>query len=149
MEQSNDNAAVVKTRRWGRWIGFSFLALIVFVIAGHAIWGGWQEKKLGEEIAALRAKGEPLLMQEMANRAVPENENATILLRQAGEAIDVNTEAWRQLDELELGLPLSENEVAIVRRAVEENRNALAKLRQARPRSGVDWQIDCSIAPSF
>src|SRR5882762_9853949 len=92
-------------RRWGRWIGFSFLAFIALLIAGHAFWGWWQEKKLGEEIAALRAKGEPVLIEELANRPVADAENAVILLREAGRSIDENGAAWQEFDRMELGLP--------------------------------------------
>jgi len=133
-----------KKRPWGRWIGFSFLILILVVVGGHAIWGWWEERKLNEEIGALRAKGEPMLIEELMNRPVAEGENAVVLLREAGEAVDEKSAAWQEFDVLRPGLPLTDKEVAGVGRVMEENKMALAKLRAARGKKGVDWQIDPS-----
>src|SRR5437879_13534179 len=93
-----------KKRRWGRWIGLSILALIAIVIGGHAYWGYWQEKKLGEEVAALRAKGEPMLPEELVNTSVPDEENAALLLKAAAASINEKEESWVESDQLDLGV---------------------------------------------
>jgi hypothetical protein len=139
---SGDSGTVKRPRRrWGRWIGFSLLGLIALLITGHAFWGWWEEKKLAEEVEELRRKGEPVLAEELANRPVADADNAVILLREAGRSIDENGEPWQEFDRMVLGLPLTAKEVGVVRRVVEENRSALAKLRQARGKKGVDWQM--------
>jgi hypothetical protein len=142
MTQTSNADTPKVPRRWGKWIWFSILVLIALVIGGHAFWGYWQEKKLGEEMAALRAKGEPILAEELVNRPVADEDNAAILLREAGESIDESSKAWEEFDLLMLGLPLTEKEIDIVQKTVEENKLALAKLRQARARKGADWQLD-------
>ncbi len=141
---STDSIQQKRPRAWGRWIGFSFLGLILFLVGGHAIWGWWEERKLNEEIGALRAKGEPMLIEELMNRPVAEGDNAVILLREAAEAVNEKSAAWQEFEVPRLSLPLTDKEVVAVRRVMEENKMALAKLRAARGKKGVDWQIDPS-----
>jgi len=119
-------------RRWGRWIGLSFLLLIVLLVGGHAIWGWWEERKLNEEVGALRAKGEPFLPEELANSPVADGDNAVVVLLEGARSINRGTAVWRQLDHLELAFPLSDAESEVLRRVLAENRTALAKLREAR-----------------
>src|SRR2546430_1817567 len=83
-------------RRWGRLIGFSFLGLILVLVGGHGFWGWWEERKLNEEIGALRAKGEPMLIEELMNRPVAEGDNAVILLREAAEAVHEKSAEWQE-----------------------------------------------------
>jgi hypothetical protein len=142
MTRTSDAEAPKASRRWGRWIGFSILGLVVLAIGGHAFWGWWEEKKLGEEVAALRAKGEPMLAEELVNRPVADGENAAIMLREAGELVDQTSKDWEEFDLLWLGLPLTEKEMGVVQRVVEQDRSALKKLREARVKKGVDWQLD-------
>src|SRR6266568_2966906 len=139
-----DDQTSKKARRWGMWIGFSLLGLVALVIGGHAYWGWWQEKKLGEEVAALRAKGEPMLAEELVNRPVADEQNAALLLKEAAASIDEKDELWVEFDQLELGLPLNEKEVALLRRVVEAHGDSLGKLRAARGKQGVDWKLDPS-----
>src|SRR4051812_33326907 len=89
--------------RWRRRIGFSFLGLILALIAGHAIWGWWEERKLGQEVRALRSRGEPMSIEELLNRPLADGENAAILLCEAAESIDEKSAAWREFDALQLG----------------------------------------------
>jgi hypothetical protein len=142
MQPDHEGQPTRAPRRWGRWIGLSLLGLIALLILAHAFWGWWQDKKLQEEIAALRAKGEPMLAEELVNRPVADEDNAVILLMEAAESIDESSKAWEEFDLLMLGLPLTEKEIAIVQKMMEKNKSALEKLRQARGKKGVDWQLD-------
>src|SRR6266705_7048987 len=109
-------AEAPKRRRWGRWIGFSFLGLIFLLVGGHGFWGWWEQRKLNEEVGALRAKGEPMLIEELINRPVAEADNAVILLREAANSIDDQSALWREFDSLQLPIPLTEKEIGVVRR---------------------------------
>src|SRR4051794_17475056 len=91
-----------KKRRWGRGIGLSFLGLIMFLFGGHAIWGWWEERKLNEEIGALRAKGEPMLREDLINTPVVDVDNSVVALLEGARSINPRTESWRQFEQLEL-----------------------------------------------
>ncbi|HEV8604516.1 MAG TPA: hypothetical protein VGQ99_04075 [Tepidisphaeraceae bacterium] len=138
---SGDGGSVKRPpRRWGRWIGFALLGLIALVIVGHAFWGWWEEKKLGEEIAELRRKGEPMLAEDFKGNVVAEGENGADLLKEAAASIDPTSEVWVAFDRLELELRLTEAELKVVEGFVEENGEALRLVSQTREKK-VDWGL--------
>src|SRR5215213_1835724 len=121
MQAEHEGQPTRAPRRWGRWIGFTLLGLVVLLIAGHAFWGWWQDKKLQEEIAALRAKGEPMLIEELGNSPVPDEDNAVIPLREGARSIDKENQFWQEMDQMELGLPLNDKEMEAIGRVMAQN----------------------------
>src|SRR5204863_6640526 len=104
--------------------------------------GWWQERKLNQEIAVLREKGEPILPEDFKSKAIADEENAAEVLMRAAKLIDGSSKTMERFSYIALELPLSERELAIVRPALAENREALAMARQARSRKLAEWKIE-------
>jgi hypothetical protein len=132
MHPAQDGQPSKAPRRWGRWIGLSLLGLIALLILAHAFWGWWQEQKLGEEIAALRAKGEPMLPEDFKNTVVADAENAALVLRQAAQSIDATSEAWKAFEVMEWELPLTDAETKLLENVLSENQQAMKLVPQLR-----------------
>src|SRR5436190_23841157 len=124
-------AEITKRRWWGRWIGFSLAGLIFLLFGGHAFLGWWQERKLNQEIAVLREKGEPILREDFKSKTIADEENAAEVLMRAAKLIDGSSKTMERFSYIALELPLSEKELAIVRPALAEDREAVAVARQA------------------
>ena len=128
--------------RWGRY----FLLLCVFgalvLIGAYAVWSGGSNRRMEREVAALRAKGEPTELADFREAAIDDDsQNAAVLLRDAAASIDEKTRAFKKYDPREFALPLRENELAVARAVIDENRAAFDKVDAATKCKGVDWQV--------
>src|SRR5436309_15576871 len=130
-----------RRRRWGRWAVFALVALIFLAILGHWFWGSYEERELDREVAELRAAGEPMVAGDFTHEMVSEAQNAAPLLRRAADSIDDQNEAWARVEQLEVGDLLKDENLELVRAVVAKNATALALLKAARGKNGVDWQI--------
>src|SRR4051812_17467089 len=81
-------------RRWLRRLGLSLLVLVLPLVAGHWYWGHRAERQLAEQLAQLRAAGEPVAPADLAGPAVQDGDNAAVDLRAAASAIDQKSEVW-------------------------------------------------------
>ena len=63
------------------------LLLIAGGFVGAMLWWGHEaQRRLDAEIAAIRARGEPILIEDFTVQPVPDSENAALLLRKAAAA---------------------------------------------------------------
>ncbi len=140
---------------WLRRVGLFALAYVAFVV-GLRLYAGWKtERMLEEEIAALRARGVPILPEDFNRPAVPDEQNGAILIQQAAAAF-VNG----PLEQIPPGTPAEirgrfmsilgpASFVQVIRARADElapileaNREALDLIRQARGRPEVDFDLD-------
>ena len=71
--------------------------LVVAVVAGRWIWGHSAWKELDEQIAAYRAAGEPIEVDDFIGSGVPDADNAALALRSACRWINkLNCSAGRR-----------------------------------------------------
>lgn len=138
--------------RWIKLVFTIFLLLVAGCIAWYWLWGNRKAQNLWAELAALKAAGHPITAADLAQKSVPDERNAALLLRRAADLIDPASEAWQAYDRMEfprLGsrLPLRDDEREILRRVVEQNKEVFALVGRARQLTEFDWQIDCSAGP--
>jgi len=140
-ELSTRSTYVLKPkRRRGRWLLLPALLLYAGIL-GWPIWVGlYEQRQLNQEMNLLRARGEPILLQDFTRASIPQAQNAALVLRAAASAMDTESETWKKYEWVELGLPLSDEEMQIIGSAIHENRQGLALLREARSRKAADWQ---------
>jgi len=82
-----------------------------------------------------------MLPSDLVAPSVPDDQNAVIDLRAAAALIDTKSDAWDAYGRLDPALPLTDREIAVLKRVLAEGQGALAKARQATTKSGVDWQM--------
>ncbi|MCY2952041.1 MAG: hypothetical protein NTU53_08690, partial [Planctomycetota bacterium] len=114
---------------------------------GGGVWGGGGggvQRRLGGEIAKLKAKGEPVVLEDFQEPAVADEENAGAYLRRAGEMLDRASKVEgveKDLDDMVTTLPMSGADVALMERVMRRHGDVLAEVRKARGKKGVRWGI--------
>jgi len=109
---------------------------------GLPVWEGWyQQEQLNKEMQFVRARGEPILPEDFSTPAIADAENAALVLRAGARVVDTSSENYKKYGWVELGLPLSDEEMQIIGTYRDGNPIPLARLHEARGRRGVDWQI--------
>ena len=139
-------------RRWLRRLALAALLLVGLVVAGHWGLGKVAERRLNEQVAAYRAKGEPMLPAEIARLdadTVGDADNAALVLRAAAASVDTKSDAWQAFNELGSGVdeedprpPLADDELKRLRALVASNGAALSGVSDAATKPGVDWQLN-------
>jgi hypothetical protein len=138
---------VIKPKR--RWLAIPLFVLTV-AVTGAPIWldlwqGHHQEKMLLAEMEAVRKRGEPIFVEDFAAiaQSVKEEDNAALLLRAAGRAVNASHISWEKFDDdkIELLEPLSDETARVVAEVLDVNRDALRRLREARGRAEVYWPV--------
>lgn len=157
LQQASDSVPI-PPRYWWLWrVGLFALAYVAFVV-GLRLYAGWKtERMLEEEIAALRARGVPILPEDFHRPPVPDEQNAAILLQQAAaafvdgplEEIPPGTHAEIRDRFMSISGPASFVQVIRARAdelapILEANREALDLIRQARGRPEADAGIHYS-----
>ncbi len=115
------------------------LILLLILAVAHAGLNIYASVLLNRELAAIRAKGEPLKYLEMAPPPVPEAQNAAPLYRKAYAARQVSDTEYREIyDALGTERPLPKVQKtpseARVREILEHNQKALSMAREAAAR---------------
>ena len=122
------NVTRLKPRsRWrlARWL----LLLPALLVALHFGLGTIEKRKLGRLVEQYRRDGEPILPEDFDQPTIPDADNAAIDLRAAAATID--SARFREFGELDLQLPLSHEESAIIARAVADFSNAFPAVDSA------------------
>ncbi len=116
--------------------------LIGAAFGGHRAWAWHAERKLERFVDALRHSGEPVAPADFAVPPVPDADNAALELREAGEAVVFDGEAWQAFfSAAPITLPLSAAQIDFVREAVSSNRKALAHVSAASRMSAADCSV--------
>jgi len=146
-ELSTRSTYVLKPRarpvRWGRIFLFAILLLLALA-AAHVLTGFYQDQQLKNQIEWLRRQGEPMLAEDFTARqvAVADEDNAALALYWAAQSMDVWSEAADKLWWVYFELPFSDEEMGVLSAGLEANREPLQRLREAREKRGVNWQVE-------
>ncbi len=106
---------------WLKRLTFAVLLLLVALCMLRGWWGREADKRLAAEIDRIKARGEPLFLEDFAVAPVPDEENAAKALMDA------------------LAMWDDTNALIDDRQYLAENAEALALVRQAHARPGCDW----------
>lgn len=126
---------------WRKWLRAALV--IATVVALHQWWGQRAAHRLDREVLALAAAGEPVTPQALLGAALPDEQNGAIDLRAAADSIEssAKADALRWVLGTEPAPPLTEDERCAIGALLYEHRDALARVRAARGKAGVDWQV--------
>ena len=126
---------------WRKWLRAALV--IVSIVAMHQWWGQRAAHRLDREVLALAAAGEPVTPQALLGPALPDEQNAAVDLRASADSIEssAKSDALRWVLDTEPAPPLTEGERCAIGALMYEHRDAFARVRAARARAGVDWQV--------
>jgi hypothetical protein len=65
----------------------ALLGLILLVLIVRLIWGWWTDRALKNQLAAIRARGEPVSLDDFALPPIPDAENAWFILCEAADVV--------------------------------------------------------------
>jgi hypothetical protein len=127
-----------------------FLGVYLVLATSVALtWGVWLHRAntaIARELAAARARGEPVDPQQFVAPAVPEEQNAAFYILRAGLEYHedvIPNELWEQ----SYDAPYLPEVIAAIRAGLARNREALADVRRARNCDRVDWKFRPGIDP--
>jgi hypothetical protein len=118
---------------------------LVVVIGGHYFWGVIAQRKLDAALRALHESGEPIYPGDFDSPVPPPGENAVDDLMAAGDLIHQRGEATKAFDTLVFALPLTDNEIAIIKAELAERQKVIALVESAARKPGAHWSIDYSV----
>jgi hypothetical protein len=135
--------------RWIRRIGFALLVLGVLYSAAYLWVGSVADSRLEAELAAIRERGEPMRLTEMAPPPIPDEENAAIPLAEVVDLLKDDTmEEGEAVDALfEAPFDAGEETAALVRAYVDRNSEALAKIEEAARRPACHFDFEAMVMP--
>ena len=92
----------------------------------------WPEKAIERELAKIRARGEPVTLEELAPPEIPDAENAAKIYEQA-YACYQDSEDWKRMYQIEAkdSADWSEEDIKIMRDYIEKNADCLRLLHEA------------------
>jgi hypothetical protein len=126
-------------------MGVALLALAMVAIVGHWWWGRSAARRLEALVAAARAAGEPVTVEELNRWPAARGgagENVVPALRAAAEAMDAPGAKWDPLLAGDMAVPLTDEEAATLAEIVESNSATLRSLEAALEKDGaVDWNL--------
>ena len=120
--------------RWGRRIALVLVVIPFAVVIGHAIWGYSTGSGLQQRIAAIQARGEPILPADFKPPALPPEQNGGPDIDAAGDEVAayMRTAAGKPLGDVDFVLPLLPAERTTIEQAIQNCGGALAQFRQGR-----------------
>lgn len=135
------NAYLRLTARVGRWCGAVLTAAAVWNLPARAADApATTRSNLAEVTEALRARGEPTRLEDLAPAPVPDDQNAALLLRQATEELDEENAGPRSgADDFPDLPPFPRSWQEQAKANAQENLRAHTLAREARSRKQVAW----------
>lgn len=131
--------------RAAKWLAFFLLAASASSALAYELLAGWEEKRLAQRVAAIRASRAPTSAAELGQPKVPDAENAALVYQKAFAALSLSKEDEEFLSTVDGGkTSLARSAVRErVRRILEANRQAIGLIEQAsrmpRCQFPVDW----------
>lgn len=132
-------------RAWQRWLLSLCLTLLVLIGATLGLrlwWGARTARALAARIEALRARGQPVTLEDFQAAPIPDEQNAATLLTQAQSLLDsepASSAAVRLLDDYYLYPELIARDRARVVELLDQLRPVLECVEQARGRVRCQW----------
>jgi len=119
-----------------------FVLLIVALVLGHYSWSRHGANAIQAQADAYRLLGQTVTLEDFQDKPIPDDQNAAIDLRAAAAAITLADEQKEFRDDFEQPyLPLTDQQLAILRAIVQSNSNALRLARAARGKPGLAWNL--------
>ncbi|HEX2973264.1 MAG TPA: hypothetical protein VHP11_13095, partial [Tepidisphaeraceae bacterium] len=98
------------------------------------------QSRLDGEIQKIRARGEPVLIEDFVEPAIPDEENAAFYLKRAAKAFEkMSNEQVDDFNNLPTKLPWSPADAALMEKLTARYAHALPDVRAARGKTGVNW----------
>jgi hypothetical protein len=148
-----DKVFVLRPRSgWGKWLGRAMFLGPVIVLLGYGGWGLLVERRVEERLARLHAAGEPVYAGDFEPEAPATGMNGADDLIRAGVMLERSEEmqAYNVLTKsYVVSLPLTDVEMAGVRRAVSANGAAMGLVESGLGKSQVRWPADFRQALGF
>jgi len=125
-----------------RWLKRSlviFTVVAILLIGLHIWWNHIADQRLAAEIAAIHARGEPILPEDFPTITIPDSDNAAWYLRQAAAAIKHGPEAqtlWNGWD-----VAYTDHEISDLTRWMDDEQTTRSMARQARAHPIVAWNM--------
>lgn len=107
---------------WLKRLGMLGVVALIGVVALRLWWGAVARGRLDEQIARIRARGEPILLEDFATEPVADGDNAALALKRAAAI-------WNDRHE----------ETGNDRQYLRDNAEAMTLVRRARSLPGCDW----------
>jgi hypothetical protein len=130
--------------RWLKRTAVGFSILIVLLIGVRVIWGAAAERRLAAFVDACKAAGEPIEPEDFERSALPDNENAAILINEAITAF--NTAGFPIPYTFDPFHPSSTTWMDDTRAVLTAYDQTLSRLRQLRSCPEADWGPTISAA---
>jgi hypothetical protein len=121
------------------------VAVVIMVVGGHYFWGVMAQHKLDAALRGLHDSGEPIYPADFDSPAPAAGENAVDDLLAAGAIIHQRGEAAKAFDALEIALPLTDKEIAIIKAELAQRQKVIGLVASAARKPGVHWAIDHSV----
>lgn len=121
--------------------------LLLAVLAGARAWWGYDaDRRMKAAIAAIRARGEPILPEDFQSSPLADADNAVTYLKLAGAAYNPAAEPPVSTNMSYTDAPLPAEWFVVARKAIEGNQASLRHLREARNHRQVDWGVKPTVA---
>ncbi|MCH7873233.1 MAG: hypothetical protein IID33_16175, partial [Planctomycetes bacterium] len=143
--QTEEQIAEASERRRRRtsWRTVAGFGLCIVFLLGVRVWWGFEAgRRLRNEIARIRERGEPLLVDDFNPASdIPDEENAAILYEKASAALVEAKAGTLSLADFCTDPRVFDAYPQDARALVELNTESLRLLREARSRGKVDWNV--------
>lgn len=115
------------------WLAIIFVALILLLVLIHTIWSWRAGSRLAAMIAALKAKGEPVTIEAIAPKPIPDEQNAYVDVRRAIALMPAEGEAAKELSQVreKLAIPLFDDEKSLLQRVTTDTDESIAAIKPA------------------
>ncbi|MEA2736682.1 MAG: hypothetical protein QOE14_3133 [Humisphaera sp.] len=134
--------------RWLKRLSIAYLIFIACVALLYWAWTAYSHRQLASAIAAVQARGEPVLYEEFDPPPIAADRNAAVLLVQAAKLFEPDADWTRKLTQVPqynlsssvrwLRLP---QDIAVVDGLITRNQPALRLVRDARALEAADWGV--------
>ena len=125
---------------WLKRLSLAGLTLLILLAITWAAWDQYSRRELQARIDAYRMAGEPTTVMDLQTPAVPHDQNAAALYKQAAAALSTTVLCPAAGNKsFDVDIPYPPEWHTLARRAIEANPQALELARQASLRNGADW----------
>ncbi len=135
-----ETEAGVPRGRWKRRVGWTFLSLIVLLFIVHALWSAESRGRLDKLVAAYRAAGEPVKIDDWIEPPIPDDQNAAVEVQAALAAVHPQSNADETVGHMQgFVLPFLGGERAAVAAFLTEKAAALPLMDAAMEKPQFVW----------
>ena len=124
--------------RWLKRMGLGLLFLVLGLLLARAGAVYRAQSTYDAEIASLRARGEPLTIEDLRKPPIPDEQNAAAYLKRAAEALTFNQQERAAMVSIDQDRATPSDRM-ILDGWVQNHQETIALIRQARNLQAIDW----------